>query len=123
MFALLCISYGIQIDPTYCLTLFIDEYETFTTPTAAATSFLFSMVGNRAKTTFTPVLMFLRNVFQLYVLALDGLQVKTKVSCRRPRLRERFGALNMLAVLAPYIMRPPIFPVWSSSSCSGLHPN
>lgn len=46
----------------------IDEHETFNTPVAAATSFLFSMVGNRAKTTFMPVLTFLGNVFQSSVL-------------------------------------------------------
>ncbi|KAJ7658554.1 hypothetical protein B0H14DRAFT_3540563 [Mycena olivaceomarginata] len=56
----------------------------FGTPVSAATSFLFSLASNRTKTTFMPILGFIR----------------------RPR-PQRFGALNMTAALGPWIMRHP----------------
>ncbi|KAL1728536.1 armadillo-type protein [Schizophyllum commune] len=68
----------------------IDEYEAPNTPTAAATTFLFTLVTTRTKMTFMPIMTFINNVLN---------------SDAGPT--QRFGALNMTAALGPYILRHP----------------
>jgi hypothetical protein len=86
-----------------------DEYENFSTPTAAATSFLFSLAGNRTKSTFMPILGFINTVLRSYVsllvLARSLLNILFPFSNAAPP--QRFGALNMTAALGPFIMRHP----------------
>lgn len=67
-----------------------DEYQAFTTPVAAATTFLLALASNRTKATFLPILGFINNV----------------VSQRGPP-EQRFGALNMTAALGKQIMQHP----------------
>lgn len=67
-----------------------DEYQSFTTPVAAATTFLLALASNRTKSTFLPILVFINNV----------------VGQRGPP-EQRFGALNMMAALGKQIMQHP----------------
>lgn len=46
-----------------------DEYENFSTPVSAATSFLFSLASNRTRTTFMPILGFINTVLRSYVFS------------------------------------------------------
>ncbi|KAF8074028.1 armadillo-type protein [Lyophyllum atratum] len=77
-------------DPVDYIRISVDEYESFATPVSAATSFLFSLASNRTKTTFMPILGFINTVLR---------------SNSAPP--QRFGALNMTAALAPWMMRHP----------------
>lgn len=43
---------------------FPDEYESYDTPTSAATTFLLSLAGNRTKVAFLPILGFINRVLQ-----------------------------------------------------------
>ncbi|KAG6856226.1 hypothetical protein H0H87_006320 [Tephrocybe sp. NHM501043] len=70
-------------DPVDYIRLAVDEYESFATPVSAATSFLFSLASNRTKTSFMPILGFINTVLR------------------------SFGALNMTAALAPWMMKHP----------------
>jgi len=72
------------------LTFFLDEYETFTTPVAAATTFLLSLASNRTKTTFLPILGFINSILRVHGPP-----------------EQRFGALNMTAALGRQIMKHP----------------
>ena len=72
------------------LTSDADEYEAYDSPVSAATSFLFSLASNRTKTAFMPILRFVNQVLQA-----------------KPGAPQRYGALNMTAALAPFIMRHP----------------
>lgn len=72
---------------TFTLT---DEYETFTTPVAAATTFLLSLAGNRTQATFLPILGFINSI----------------LGAHGPP-EQRFGALNMTAALGRQIMTHP----------------
>ncbi|THU92451.1 ARM repeat-containing protein [Dendrothele bispora CBS 962.96] len=78
-------------DPVDYVRVSVDEYESFATPVSAATTFLFSLAGNRTKTTFMPILGFVNNIL------------------RNPTSppHQRFGALNMTAALGPWIMKHP----------------
>jgi hypothetical protein len=67
-----------------------DEYQSFTTPVAAATTLLLALASNRTKSTFLPILVFINNV----------------VGERGPP-EQRFGALNMMAALGKQIMQHP----------------
>lgn len=77
-------------DPVDYVRISVDEYESFATPVSAATSFLFSLASNRTKITFMPILGFINTVLR---------------SNSTPT--QRFGALNMTAALAPWMMRHP----------------
>ncbi|KAK7462279.1 Nonsense-mediated mRNA decay protein 5 [Stygiomarasmius scandens] len=77
-------------DPVDYVRVSVDEYESFATPVSAATTFLFSLAGNRTKTTFMPILGFVNNILR---------------SSSPPP--QRFGALNMTAALGPWIMKHP----------------
>ncbi|KAF5377980.1 hypothetical protein D9615_006718 [Tricholomella constricta] len=77
-------------DPVDYVRISVDEYESFATPVSAATSFLFSLASNRTKTTFMPILSFINTVLRSNSPA-----------------PQRFGALNMTAALAPWMMRHP----------------
>ncbi|GLB38717.1 putative ARM repeat-containing protein [Lyophyllum shimeji] len=77
-------------DPVDYVRISVDEYESFATPVSAATSFLFSLASNRTKTTFMPILGFINTVLRSNSPA-----------------PQRFGALNMTAALAPWMMRHP----------------
>ncbi|EGN93981.1 hypothetical protein SERLA73DRAFT_115471 [Serpula lacrymans var. lacrymans S7.3] len=77
-------------DPVEYIRTSVDEYENFSSPVSAATSFLFSLSSNRTKTTFMPILGFVNTVLR---------------SGAAPA--QRFGALNMTAALGPFIMRHP----------------
>ena len=68
----------------------LDEYETFTTPVAAATTFLLALAGNRTKTTFLPILGFINSILRAHGPP-----------------EQRFGALNMTAALGRQIMKHP----------------
>ncbi|KAI0263933.1 ARM repeat-containing protein [Gloeopeniophorella convolvens] len=68
----------------------IDEYENYSSPVAAATTFLCQLVSSRTKTTFLPILGFVNSVLAAH-----------------PAAPQRFGALNMLSALAPFAMRHP----------------
>jgi importin-7 len=68
----------------------IDEYENYSSPVAAATTFLCQLVSSRTKSTFLPILGFVNNVLDAH-----------------PAAPQRFGALNMLSALAPFAMRHP----------------
>lgn len=69
---------------------FADEYETFTTPVAAATTFLLSLATNRTKSTFLPILGFINSILRVHGPP-----------------EQRFGALNMTAALGRQIMKHP----------------
>ncbi|RDB14686.1 hypothetical protein Hypma_016434 [Hypsizygus marmoreus] len=77
-------------DPIDYVRLSVDEYESFATPVSAATTFLFNLASNRTKTTFMPILGFINTVLRSHSPA-----------------PQRFGALNMTAALAPWMMRHP----------------
>ncbi|KAF9065181.1 armadillo-type protein [Rhodocollybia butyracea] len=77
-------------DPVDYIRVSVDEYESYATPVSAATTFLFSLAGNRTKTTFMPILGFINNILR---------------SNSAPQ--QRFGALNMTAALGPWIMKHP----------------
>ncbi|KAG6854284.1 hypothetical protein C0991_008532 [Blastosporella zonata] len=77
-------------DPIDYVRMAIDEYENFASPISAATTFLFSLASNRTKTSFMPILGFINTVLR---------------SNSAPP--QRFGALNMTAALAPWMMRHP----------------
>ncbi|KAF8887163.1 armadillo-type protein [Infundibulicybe gibba] len=79
-----------ESDPVDYLRTTIDEYESFATPVSSATTFLLSLATNRTKTTFMPILGFINEVLRSNHLP-----------------AQRFGALNMTAALAPWIMRHP----------------
>ncbi|TFY82908.1 hypothetical protein EWM64_g1102 [Hericium alpestre] len=77
-------------DPVDYVRTSIDEYENYSSPVSAATSFLFQLVSSRTKTTFMPILGFVNTVL-----------------ASNPAAPQRFGALNMTAALGPFIMRHP----------------
>ncbi|KAI0057803.1 ARM repeat-containing protein [Artomyces pyxidatus] len=77
-------------DPVDYVRTSIDEYENYNSPVAAATTFLLQLVSSRTKTTFMPILGFVNQVL-----------------ASQPAPPQRFGALNMIAVLGPFIMRHP----------------
>ena len=47
-----------------------DEYESYDTPTSAATTFLLSLAANRTKMTFMPILGLINRVLSSYVYPL-----------------------------------------------------
>ncbi|KAF9451856.1 ARM repeat-containing protein [Macrolepiota fuliginosa MF-IS2] len=77
-------------DPVDYVRIAVDEYESFSTPVSAATSFLFALASNRTKVTFMPILGFINQVLR----------------SNAPPV-QKFGALNMTAALGPWIMRHP----------------
>ncbi|KAG6900147.1 hypothetical protein C0993_002296 [Termitomyces sp. T159_Od127] len=79
-----------ESDPVDYIRIAVDEYESFATPVSAATTFLFSLASNRTKSSFMPILGFINTVLR---------------SHSGPA--QRFGALNMTAALAPWMMRHP----------------
>ncbi|KAH9999685.1 armadillo-type protein [Russula compacta] len=79
-----------QSDPIDYTRTSIDEYENYSSPVAAATSFLCQLVSSRTKVTFLPILGFVDSVLDAH-----------------PAAPQRFGALNMLSALAPFAMRHP----------------
>jgi hypothetical protein len=94
----------------------LDEYESFSTPVSAATTFLFSLASNRTKITFMPILGFINQVlrscvFSFHFLSLN-LSISISLSLTMATIRnapsvQKFGALNMTAALGPWIMRHP----------------
>ena len=94
----------------------LDEYESYSTPVSAATTFLFSLTSNRTKTTFLPILGFINSVLRACVVwAFHHASHPEKNNItflfwwldRHGPAEQRFGALNMTAALGPYIMRHP----------------
>ncbi|KAF9493565.1 ARM repeat-containing protein [Pleurotus eryngii] len=77
-------------DPVDFVRTSVDEYENYATPVSSATTFLFSLVSNRTKTTLMPILAFVNTVLK-----------------SNPPPAQRFGVLNMTAALVPFIMRHP----------------
>lgn len=77
-------------DPIDFIRNTVDEYVTFATPVSSATTFLFSLASNRTKATFMTILGFINNVLS-----------------SNPAPPQRYGALNMIAALGPFIMRHP----------------
>ncbi|KAJ3574136.1 hypothetical protein NP233_g1960 [Leucocoprinus birnbaumii] len=53
-------------DPVDYIRMAVDEYESFSTPVSAATSFLFALASNRTKITFMPILGFINQVLRSY---------------------------------------------------------
>ncbi len=51
----------------------VDEYESYDTPVASATTFLLSLASNRTKVAFMPILTFINRVLQTYVSAYRSL--------------------------------------------------
>lgn len=51
-------------DPVEYIRMTVDEFENFATPVASATTFIFSMASNRAKTTFLPMIGLIGRVLQ-----------------------------------------------------------
>ena len=47
---------------------FVDDYEDFAAPVAAAASFILALVNARAKTTFMPILHFINSVLDSWAL-------------------------------------------------------
>ncbi|KAL4081168.1 armadillo-type protein [Scleroderma citrinum] len=82
-----------ESDPVEYVRASVDEYENFSSPVSAATSFIISLASNRTKTAFAPMLTFIHSVL-----------LRTNP---RPSPPEVFGALNMTAVLGPFMMRHP----------------
>lgn len=80
-----------ESDPIDYVRLSVDEYESFDSPLSAATSFLFGLVSNRTNATFEPILSFLNGVLNQQGVADE----------------QRFGALNALAALGPWMMKHP----------------
>ncbi|KAH9969835.1 ARM repeat-containing protein [Russula dissimulans] len=79
-----------QSDPIDYTRTSIDEYENYSSPVAAATTFLCQLVSSRTKVTFIPILHFVDSILDT-----------------RPAAPRRFGALNMVSALAPFAMRHP----------------
>ncbi|KAJ7024481.1 armadillo-type protein [Mycena alexandri] len=79
-----------ESDPVDYVRVSVDEYESFATPVSAATMFLFSLASNRTKTMFMPILQFINRFLRSIAPA-----------------PQRFGVLNMTAVLGPWILRHP----------------
>ncbi|KAF8956524.1 armadillo-type protein [Flammula alnicola] len=79
-----------EADPIDYVRVSVDEYESFTTPVAAATTFLLSLAGNRTKATFLPILGFINSILRVHGPP-----------------EQRFGALNMTAALGRQIMKHP----------------
>ncbi|KAH9480674.1 putative importin [Psilocybe cubensis] len=79
-----------ESDPVDYVRVSVDEYETFTTPVAAATTFLLALAGNRTKATFLPILGFINSILRVHGPP-----------------EQRFGALNMTAALGRQIMKHP----------------
>ncbi|KAF8500772.1 armadillo-type protein [Russula emetica] len=79
-----------QSDPIDYTRTSIDEYENYSSPVAAATTFLCQLVSSRTKVTFLPILHFVNGILDSH-----------------PTAPQRFGALNMLSALAPFAMRHP----------------
>ncbi|KAI9443408.1 ARM repeat-containing protein [Lactarius indigo] len=79
-----------QSDPIDYTRTSIDEYENYSSPVAAATTFLCRLVSSRTKATFLPILGFVNSVLDAH-----------------PAAPQRFGALNMLSALSPFAMRHP----------------
>ncbi|KAJ3557178.1 hypothetical protein NM688_g1613 [Phlebia brevispora] len=77
-------------DPVEYVRISVDEYESYDTPTSAATTFLLSLASNRTKVTFMPILGLINRVLQ-----------------SKPDAPQRFGALNMTAALGAFIMHHP----------------
>ncbi|KXN84333.1 hypothetical protein AN958_12748 [Leucoagaricus sp. SymC.cos] len=75
-------------DPVDYIRMAVDEYETFSTPVSAATSFLFALASNRTKITFMSILAFINQVLRSNAPA-----------------PQKFGVFNMTAALGPWIMR------------------
>ncbi|KAG2125271.1 armadillo-type protein [Suillus cothurnatus] len=67
-----------------------DEYENFSSPISGATSFLLSLASNCTKTSFLSMLQFINTVLR-----------------SNPTPAQRFGALTMMSVLSPFIVRHP----------------
>ncbi|KIM53457.1 hypothetical protein SCLCIDRAFT_1222776 [Scleroderma citrinum Foug A] len=81
-----------EADPVEYVRASVDEYENFSSPVSAATSFIISLASNRTKTAFVPILTFIHSVL---------------LRSPSPSPPEMFGALNMTAVLGPFMMRHP----------------
>ncbi|KAF9527513.1 armadillo-type protein [Crepidotus variabilis] len=77
-------------DPVDYVRVSADEYQSFTTPVAAATTFLLALATNRTKITFLPILGFINNILR-----------------QQGPPEQRFGALNMTAALGGRIMMHP----------------
>ncbi|CAA7262814.1 unnamed protein product [Cyclocybe aegerita] len=77
-------------DPVDYVRISADEYESFTTPVASATTFTLALAGNRTKSTFLPILQFITSILRSHGPA-----------------EQRFGALNMTAALGRQIMLHP----------------
>ncbi|KAF5311710.1 hypothetical protein D9611_009470 [Ephemerocybe angulata] len=77
-------------DPVDYVRVSVDEYENYSNPVAAATTFLLSLATNRTKITFMPILGFINQTLR---------------SAAAPP--QRFGALNMVAALGTHIMSHP----------------
>ncbi|KDQ15134.1 hypothetical protein BOTBODRAFT_32118 [Botryobasidium botryosum FD-172 SS1] len=75
-------------DPVEYVRFTIDEFDTFTSPASAATSFLLALAQNRTKTTFMSILAFINNV-------LGGSSTPN----------QKYGALNMTVALGGSMMR------------------
>ncbi|KAG1858851.1 armadillo-type protein [Suillus subluteus] len=79
-----------EADPVEYVRASVDEYENFSSPVSGATSFLLSLASNRTKTAFLPMLQFINTVLR-----------------SNPTPAQRFGALTMMSVLGPFIVRHP----------------
>ncbi|KAG2138570.1 armadillo-type protein, partial [Suillus bovinus] len=79
-----------EADPVEYVRASVDEYENFSSPVSGATSFLLSLASNRTKTSFLPMLQFINTVLR-----------------SNPTPAQRFGALTMMSVLGPFIVRHP----------------
>ncbi|KAG2125272.1 hypothetical protein BD769DRAFT_1606742 [Suillus cothurnatus] len=78
-----------EADPVEYVRASVDEYENFSSPVSGATSFLLSLASNRTKTSFSM------------------LQSINTVLRSNPTPAQRFGALTMMSVLGPFIVRHP----------------
>jgi len=65
----------------------LDEYESYLSPVAAATTFLCQLVTSHTKVTFLLILHFVNGILNSHATA-----------------PQHFGALNMLSALAPFVM-------------------
>ena len=70
-----------------------DEYESYDTPTSAATTFLLSLAANRTKMTFMPILGLINRVLSSYVSTLPIRQRTTAHTRRDLENRMRSNAL------------------------------
>ena len=55
-------------DPVDYVRTSVDEYENYSSPVSAATTFLFQLVSSRSKTTFMPILGFVNSVLASCVI-------------------------------------------------------